>query len=258
LIIALLLINKKNIVLTDSKKPTSHISGKLYLIPCPIAEDSVEYLPAMLPGLLQSLKSFVCERTRTSRRFIRSVSSEIDIDAMEFYELNKHGENEDLEEFLSVLKSGSDIGLISEAGMPGIADPGSEAVRWCHRNGVPVHPIPGPSSIFLALSASGFNGQQFSFHGYLPNKKPELRNSLKELKREALKTGASQIFMDAPYRNGFLLDTCKEALEASTMLCIASDLTGSNENIKTMNMKSWKAVSSDKYHKIPAIFIIGR
>jgi 16S rRNA (cytidine1402-2'-O)-methyltransferase len=246
------------LVLSEVNNQKSSGKAKLYLLPCPIAEGGDEHMPLMLPDLLRKLRYFVCERIRTTRRFIKSIAPDVDIDAIHFFELNKHGENRELEAFLHIMNEGQDVGVISEAGMPGIADPGSEAVRWCHRYGIDVHPIPGPSSIFLALAASGFNGQQFSFHGYLPNKKPELRNALKELERQALKTGGSQIFMDAPYRNGFLLDTCKEALDASTMLCIASDLTGSHENIKTMNIRSWKAVSSEKYHKIPAIFIIGK
>lgn len=234
------------------------IKGKLYLIPSPIAEHAIHTLPLSVVEAVERINFLVVERLRTARRFIRSICKGKDIDSILFFELNKHGDNPELREFLKVMLKGQDVGLISEAGLPAVADPGQNAVAWAHENGIQVVPLTGPSSIFLALMASGLNGQQFCFNAYLSNKKSELMRELKHLENRVRQTGITQIFMDTPYRNIFLLETCMEALSHDTLLCIACDLTGPNENIKTLKIEQWKKTTAEYLNKQAAIFLIGK
>lgn len=231
-------------------------TGRLYLIPCPIALDATETIPEVVLKLVPTLQYFVVERLRTARRFIKSVDKEYDIDAASFYEIPKDGSSK-VSDFLVALLQGHDVGLISEAGNPAIADPGNDVVSWCHLNKIKVVPLPGPSSILMALISSGFNGQNFAFNGYLPNDKTELIRKLKVLESSLLKSGQTQLFMETPYRNGFMIDACLEALQPQTLLMVACDLCDATEEILVLSIKDWKKVESQKFHKRPAIFGIG-
>lgn len=230
--------------------------GKLYMIPCPIVEWEMATIPEATITALHQIDHFVVERLRTARRFISQSHHPIAIDNMTFFEYNKHQPTQGLSEFLQKLKSGVDVGVLSEAGCPGIADPGKNAVMYAHQIGAQVVPLVGPSSIMLALMSSGFNGQRFEFHGYLPNKKPELSKQLKVISSRA-QQGITQIFMEAPYRNKFILQSCCDILGDRMMLCLACDINAPDEYIKTMAIKEWKKVKLDQFHKRPAIFLIG-
>ncbi len=177
------------------------------------------------------------------------------IDDLEFRILNKKTPPEDIPGLLDPLLKGRDAGLISEAGLPCIADPGSLLVAAAHKNRIRVHPIPGPSSIFLALESSGFNGQQFSFHGYLPIDKKELRSKIRELESAARSTGYTQIFMETPYRNNKLVEEVLSTCHNETLLSIAAELTLSGEFIKTLSIDEWKKEKPD-LHKRPAVFLL--
>ncbi len=234
------------------------MSGKLFMIPCPIAENEFSSLSGEIASMISSIKCFVVERARTTRRFIKAYLPETNISELEIFELDKNNPKEGLESFLLKTLEGHDIGLLSEAGCPGIADPGRLAVMWCHKKGVTVVPLVGPSSILLALMASGFNGQNFAFNGYLPNKKNELIKKLRILERKVIQDGQTQLFMDAPYRNGFLMESCINALQSNTLMSIACDLDSANAFIKTMPIGEWKKENYKHLHKRPAIFSIGR
>ena len=164
----------------------------------------------------------------------------------------------ELNEFLQVVHQGTNIGVISEAGCPGVADPGAEVVAWAHLHGIKVVPFVGPSSILLALMASGFNGQNFVFNGYLSNKKPELITQLKALEQKVQKTGQTQIFMETPYRNAFIIETCLDTLNDQTRLCIACDINAPDEYIRQMRVVEWKKAIKGEYHKRPCIYLIGK
>lgn len=230
----------------------------IYLIPIPIAEGKITSIPSSTIHKTHSINHFIVERAKTSRRWLRSIDHPTMIDDMEIFELNKHQPEEGLIPYLEEFAKNNDIGVMSESGCPGIADPGSLVAEWAHKKGIRVTPLVGPSSIIMSLMASGFNGQEFRFHGYLPNKKPALTQTLRILEQEAIKKGISQIFIEAPYRNKFMIENCIEALSDDTKICIALDINGENENIKTQKIKQWKNVDYEKYHKIPAVFIIGK
>ncbi len=234
------------------------LKGKLYLIPCPIAEDNLESLPSVIAQYLRSINHFIVERARTSRRFIKALCPEIVIDDLDIFELDKRTPKEGLDAFLQKLLKGEDIGVMSEAGCPGVADPGNLAVQWCHQNDIKVVPLVGPSSILLALMASGMNGQNFAFNGYLPNKNPELVKTLRNLEGQVVRENQTQLFMDAPYRNTFLLESCIEALNPNTKLCIACDLDSPQSTVMVLSVTEWSKQNVDQFHKRPAIFVIGR
>ena len=227
------------------------------MVPCPIVEDGIASLPPATMEILHSLDHFIVERERTARRFIKVSGHPRPIAELEILELDKHGKNPDLKSFILQAKQGTSIGIISEAGCPGVADPGAEIVNIAHREDIQVSPCVGPSSILLALMASGMSGQSFCFNGYLSNKKPALIKQLRELESRTHKRKETQIFMDAPYRNEFLLNSCKEALRPDTLLCIAVDNSGASEYIKTQKIKDWKTAEFKKFHKRPAIVMFG-
>jgi len=230
--------------------------GKLYMIPCPIAEERIGTIPVDTLTMIHSLDHFIVERATTARRFLKLAAHPTNMQEIEIMELDKNNPAQDLNQFLAPLKKGISIGIISEAGCPGIADPGALAVRWCHENKIQVVPMVGPSSILLALMASGFSGQQFAFHGYLPVKKPELISALKKLESSVRKTGRSEIFMETPYRNHGLLETVLKSLSPQTKLCVAVDINGRDEWIITKTLQQWKNQTFD-IHKKPAIFVLG-
>lgn len=243
---------KTGIVIFTSMKAT------LYLIPSTLgSEKADEYLPAGVIGRLHSLKLFFVENIRTARRFLRSTGYPGKISEIVFHELSEHTSSSEAEELFSVLTQAGEAGLLSEAGLPGVADPGGKLVALCHRHGVRVVPLTGPSSVFLALMASGLNGQHFTFHGYLPRERQARIRALREMERTAVRHGSSQIFMETPYRNDALLDDLLHTCHDETLLCIAASLTTPNEFILTQPLRKWKQAGY-RPGKQPAIFILGR
>lgn len=226
-----------------------------YMIPCPIVEWEMETIPAATIEVLHSIDTFVVERLRTARRFISKSHHPIAIDDMTFFEYDKHDPGKGLIPFLSGLPKGTKVGILSEAGCPGIADPGRHVIAYAHQNAIEVVPLVGPSSILLALMASGFNGQQFTFHGYLPHHKNELQKKLKDLERAS--RSVTQIFMEAPYRNQSIIENCAASLSPQTLLCVACDINAPTEDIKTMPLSAWAKQDLKKYHKRPTIFLLG-
>jgi len=232
--------------------------AKLYLIPTKLGESSAEsVIPKDVLEISRKLKYFIAENDKTARRYLKSIGTEIPLDDLEFEILNKRSRPEEIESIARQLKAGNDVGLISEAGMPGIADPGQMVVSWCHKNGYQVVPTVGPSSILLALIASGFNGQSFAFHGYLPIDKRERHLALRRLESEVQKTGSTQIFMETPFRNEKLLDQIIKSCSPNSELCLAVDITLPSEQITTLPIGVWKK-KNVKLHKRPAIFLLGR
>lgn len=228
--------------------------GNIILFPCPITEGKTESLSLEAIRHLHATQSFVVERAKTARHFIKSTNHPIPIQEMDILEITDS--KSETEAFLQRIFNGINIGVISEAGCPGVADPGSEIVNWAHQNDIKVVPLVGPSSILLALMASGCNGQNFTFNGYLSNKKPELMQQLKSLEAKAQKTKQTQIFMETPYRNSFMIESCMQALMPSTRLCIACDINAPTEDIRQMSIKNWQSAKRDMYHKRPCIYII--
>ena len=231
--------------------------GKLYLIPVPLGEEVNFTLPEYLVRQLHLIDVFIAERAKTARRFIKSTGPARPISHLRIHELDKHDPGSGIREFLLPALDGKDIGLLSEAGCPGVADPGALVVSMAHRLGLEVMPLVGPSSIVLALMASGLNGQHFCFQGYLPAKKPELSRQLKSLEQQALRTGQTQIFIETPYRNQSLIETVLRTLNANTQFCIAADLTLPGQFIVTRTVKQWGRNPPPDLHKRPAIFLIG-
>jgi 16S rRNA (cytidine1402-2'-O)-methyltransferase len=226
----------------------------LFLIPTILAPDTQNaVLSPQIKEVVSQLNTFFVEDVRTARRFISSLKINKVIDEITFVELSKDTPPEQTAEFLKTLKT--DAGIISEAGCPGIADPGAVAVGIAHRLGIRVVPLVGPSSILMALMASGMNGQSFSFHGYLPIDKTLKIKALKQLEQDAKRKTQSQIFMETPYRNNQLLEDILTHLDQNTLLCIASNITAPDELIKTLSINQWKKQKPD-LHKKPTIFII--
>lgn len=234
--------------------------GTLYLIPCPISDETAPWdvLPAANRDVMNSLDYFIVENTRSARRFLSKAGVERPIGELEFRELNEHtAAGREVEELVKPLLEGRSAGVISEAGVPGVADPGALAAEACHRLGIRVVPLVGPSSILLALMASGLNGQSFAFNGYLPVKPPERAKALRALERRAHAEGQSQIFIEAPYRNVKLLEQMLSVCGAETRLTVACDITSPDEYISTRSVGEWRRVPMPDIGKRPTIFIIG-
>jgi 16S rRNA (cytidine1402-2'-O)-methyltransferase len=230
--------------------------GSLFLIPTVLAEDTAHLvISPQIKALIPQLEYFLVENVRTARRFISSLKLGINIDALQFGVLDKSTAAKEIESLMAPLAQGKDIGLMSEAGCPGIADPGSLAVAFAHRNGIKVCPLSGPSSMFLALMGSGFNGQSFAFHGYLPIQKKDRVLALRSLEAESRKLNRTQIFMETPFRNMQLFEDCCESLNPDTQLCIAKNLTAPDESIVTKNIIRWKK-EKPELHKVPAVFVL--
>ena len=216
------------------------MSGRIYLIPVTLGgEDFLKVIPEKVISLTRQLRFFIVEDIRSARRFLRLIDKHFPIDESLFFELNEHTAESDISHYLEPLLNGSDIGLMSEAGLPGIADPGARIIALAHENKITVTPLSGPSSILLALISSGFDGQNFSFNGYLPVKPTERAAKLKELEKKAHE-GFTQIFMETPYRNQKMLEAITTTCQNDTMLCIAADITLPTENIRTMKISEWK------------------
>ncbi len=231
----------------------------LFLIPAYLSEDSpLEYFSPVIKEYLLKTDYFFVENEKTARKVIKFFCLEKKQPDLKLFLLDKYSENEDLREAQKLMKEGQDFGLLSEAGLPCIADPGNIMVKWCHENDIKVIPINGPSSIILALISSGFNGQEFTFHGYLPIDKSQKSQKLKYLETQVQKTGYSQIFMETPYRNNQLFDDLCKSLSPNTKLCIAANINHpTDEFIKTKTIKDWQKYKPE-LHKIPAVFVLGK
>lgn len=234
--------------------------GTLYLIPCPISDGTEPWdvLPAANRTVIDALDYFIVENTRTARRFLSKAGIGRPIDTLCFRELNEHTvAGREVEELVAPLLAGRSAGVISEAGVPGVADPGALVVAACHRRGIRVVPLVGPSSILMALMASGLNGQSFAFNGYLPVKPPERARAIRSLERRATAEGQSQLFIEAPYRNAKLWTQLLEVCAAETKLTVAADITAPAELIATHTVGEWRKRPAPDLNKRPAIFILG-
>jgi 16S rRNA (cytidine1402-2'-O)-methyltransferase len=232
--------------------------AKLFLIPTTLGDTNIErVLPPDLKQLISSVSVFIVENIRTARRFLKKVNPEIVIDDLTFFELNQHTDRKEISRFLEPIQAGKDIGIVSEAGCPAVADPGAEVVKIAHSRDIQVVPLVGPSSILLALMASGMSGQNFAFNGYLPIKNPEKSAQIKMLEKRMQTEGQTQIFIEAPYRNAQLLNDLLQNCDPSTMLCIAVDITLDTEFILSKPVSYWKTNIPD-IQKRPAIFMIGK
>lgn len=230
--------------------------GQLYLIPTILGKGTEETtLPSTILKSIKEIDIFIVENLRTARRFIKNIYREKDIDATTFYSYGKHDTLSLEKDFLPHILSGKNVGLLSESGLPCIADPGSKIVEYAHNFQINVVPFVGPSSILLALMASGMNGQNFAFTGYLPIDKSDRTRALRRLESLTKKTGQTQIFMETPYRNHQLFDAIIKVCSNNTKLCIASDITLPSENIKTKTIEEWKQEKIN-INKKPAIFLM--
>lgn len=235
--------------------------GKLYLIPTPMGDTAGwdVALPARNRTVIDRIDCFVVENIRTARRFLSRCGLSRPIDALCFEELSEHTPPEEVETLLEpLLRHGRDIGVMSEAGLPCVADPGALLVAAAHRKGIEIVPLVGPNSITLALMASGANGQAFAFNGYLPVKSPERIKAIKLFERRAINDGQSQIFIEAPYRNRKLFDELLATCGPDTMLCVAADLLEPNQLVRSLAIKDWKRNPEPMIEKRPTIFIIFR
>lgn len=216
------------------------MKGRLYLIPVTLGgNDYSAVIPEKVLSITRQLRFFIVEDIRSARRFLRLIDKSFPVDESIFFELNEHTREDGISQFLEPLMKGSDTGLMSEAGLPGIADPGSKVIALAHRKKVSVIPLSGPSSIILALIASGLNGQNFTFHGYLPVKPNERASRLKEIEKKAHE-GYAQIFMETPYRNSRMLETILSVCSNDTLLCITADISLPTEFVRTMKISEWK------------------
>lgn len=230
----------------------------LYILPTPISENLNGTIPSEVLEQLHSIKYFIVERARTSRRFIKASGFKGRIEELTFFELDKRNPNHIPNSFFEPALKGNPIGLMSEAGMPGIADPGAKIVAKAHDLGIKVIPLVGPSSIFLSLAASGLNGQNFTFDGYLPVKVPELKKRLIQIEKEIQSKGTTHIFIETPYRNNRMLELLLKTFNHNVKLCIASELTGKNEFISTKTIGNWKKSKKIDLHKKTCIFLLGK
>lgn len=229
--------------------------GKLYLLPNLLGETTVEQvIPGDVIDMIKNIRIFATENVKNTRRYLKKIDKAINIDELTFLDLNEHSDIKDIETYIPYLKD-NDMGIISEAGCPGIADPGAELVALAHRHNYQVVPLVGPSSILLALIASGCNGQNFSFNGYLPVNRPERVKALKNYEKQSAAENRTQIFIETPYRNLQLLEDIVSSLSPVTRLTVACDITTENEYIKTMQVKDWKHEKPD-INKRPTIFIL--
>jgi len=232
------------------------VKGKLSLLPAPLVVGVTSSLPNNVVEQYQSITQFICENVRTARRLISSLKSNHPIDGLIFHEIGKHADVNDFRGFLQPCLDGVDMGLLSENGLPAIADPGKHIVALAHELKISVIPYSGPSSLMLALMSSGLNGQQFQFHGYIPVDSRERKSKLQELERSLGKSG-TQIFIEAPFRNMKLLKDCLSTLSPKTKLCVACDITGPSFSVRTKTIQEWRKESLPDYHKKPAVFLIG-
>jgi 16S rRNA (cytidine1402-2'-O)-methyltransferase len=234
------------------------MKGTLYLVPNTLGNpDTSISIPGGIIPRVNSIEVYIVEDLRNARRYLKNLNREIDIDKLTFHELNEHTPLEELPSFLKQAEMGKDIAIITEAGVPGVADPGASVVRIAHAKGIRVVPLTGPSSILLSLMASGLNGQSFCFHGYLPVKRPDRIRKIRDIEQMALRKNETQLFIEAPYRNDGLLTDILENCSSSTLLCIAADITLDSEFIFTRSVAEWQR-KKPALHKRPVIFLLGK
>lgn len=232
------------------------VKGILYLIPTTLGDiNPLEVLPITVKQIIDTTNTFIVENDKTARHFIKRISPEKSQPSLKMFHLNKFTEQSDIPSFLDPCLKGVNVGLLSEAGCPGVADPGADVVKIAHQKNIKVVPLVGPSSILMALMGSGMNGQSFAFNGYLPIDKGERKSELKRLERLSFEHNQSQIFIETPYRNNKMLEDLINALDQNTQVCVACDITLPTEFIKTQSATSWKKNIVD-LHKRPTIFII--
>ncbi len=230
--------------------------GKLYLIPSLLfPETAFETLPVHISEIIRQTNIFLVENERSARRFISSLDLKINIENLRLFRLDKDTLPVDIQPVIDLILKGENVGVISEAGCPGVADPGSLAVHLAHQNDITVIPLVGPSSILLALMASGFNGQSFVFHGYLPIERAERQMTLKRIEQEATSKRQTQIFIETPYRNASLFADILQICQPDTQLCVACDITAPDQYLKTMTLSKWKKATPD-LNKRPTVFLI--
>ncbi len=230
--------------------------GKLYLIPTTLGDNApLEVLPISVKKVIEDVTIFIVENEKSARRFIKKISPKKSQPSLELFLLNKFTQAIELPEFLTPCIAGKDVGLLSEAGCPGVADPGAEIVKLAHEKDIQVVPLVGPSSILMAIMSSGLNGQSFAFNGYLPIDKNERKKEIKRLERLSFEQNQSQIFIETPYRNNKMLEDICTSVSADTNVCVACDITLQTEFIKTLPAKIWAKKIVD-LHKRPTIFII--
>ena len=230
--------------------------GNLYLIPCTLGETPpLEVLPLLVKKAIENIDHYIVEHEKSARRFIKSVASKKQQNSLHIEEINKFTKPQEIPQMLEPCFNGFDVGIISDAGCPGIADPGAAVVEQAHQKSIKVVPLVGPSSILLALMASGFNGQNFAFNGYLPIDKVERKQKIKQLEKKSIVENQSQLFIETPYRNNQMLESLVKTLQNTTGICVACDITLSTQYIRTAPVKQWKRIKVD-LHKRPAIFII--
>lgn len=238
------------------------MTGKLYLIPTPIAEGPFnQFFPAFNAEIINQIDYYIVEELRTARRFLRYAGINKRIDELTFFELNEHTQGVELNEYLQPCLDGHNVGLMSEAGIPCVADPGNVAVAKAHQLDIPVVPLIGPSSLILALMGSGLNGQSFTFHGYLPVGPDDRERRIKALEADAIKTGRTQMFIETPYRNRRMIDSICRVCQPATRLCIAANVTAQDQLLKTQSISKWRKYFSDEKNllgKQPCIFLIGK
>ncbi len=231
-------------------------TGTLYLIPVPLADEAAaKSFTPYLVDTINGIREYIVENEKTARRFLKEAGLKIPQSELLIHDYGKHKRDNISTDFFKGLQAGNDVGLMSEAGCPGIADPGAEIVEKAHRQGIKVVPLVGPSSILLALMASGFNGQSFAFNGYLPIDKGERSRRIKELENLSERHNQTQIFIETPFRNNTLLEEVLKTAKPKTRLCIACDLTAADEFVQTKTIAEWQKKSPD-LHKRPAIFIL--
>lgn len=229
----------------------------LYLIPVTLGDTPIEsVLPAKNKEIILQIRHFIVEDVRSARRFLKKVEKSIDIDSLTFVELNKHTQAEAISGYLKPLEKGESIGVISEAGCPAVADPGADVVAIAQRKGLRVVPLVGPSSIILSVMASGFNGQSFAFHGYLPIEAGERAKKLKTLEQRIYNEHQTQLFIETPYRNHKMIEDILQNCRPQTKLCIAANITCEDESIHTRTVKEWKSAKLPDLSKIPCIFLL--
>lgn len=232
--------------------------GRIYMLPCPISEGNpYDVLPEANRAVMAGIDYFIVENVRTARRFLSAAKIGRPIEELEFAECSEHTTEMDIAPLLKPILEGRDCGIISEAGLPGVADPGADVVAAAQRRGIEVVPLVGPSSILMALMASGQNGQSFAFNGYLPIKPAERAKALKNFERRALQERQSQIFIEAPYRNDKLFADMLSVLLPTTRLTVAVDITSEGQMIRTLTVAEWRKAPRPEMHKRPTIFIFG-
>ena len=231
------------------------LTGKLYLIPSPLGDGAPEdVLPAPVFQILPQIRRYVVEEVRTARRFLSSAGLRGHIEELEFHTLNEHTSPQEVEALLPLFEDGAAVGLISEAGLPAVADPGARLVALCHRHGIEVVPFVGPSSLMMALMSSGLDGQSFAFNGYIPVKPDERKSALKALEKRSFHQ--TQILIETPYRNDSLLKDMLSALSSSTRLCIAANITCPDQFIRTLTVAQWKKLQGFTIGKRHCVFLI--